>query len=246
MSYDSVDVLSRFARDHGIDFPLLSDEGSDTIRALGLENSDVAAHNEHFGLATDERHVGLPYPGTFRLDAAGVVTEKWFEQSHRVRPSSSVLLADLLGEVSPLVEDYAEAAGVRVAATLPVDAYHPQQIYQAKVRLGIPDDRHVYVGSVPDGFVTLEVALSGPGSLVQLEPRVPRGRPFELLGIPERFEVVDGIVEVVVPFRIDEQEGDVAIHVETSFQTCTERECFPPVRLSLTLPLEDGGLLRRS
>ena len=41
VSYDSVATLSAFADKHGITFPLLADEGSVTIRALGLLNEHL-------------------------------------------------------------------------------------------------------------------------------------------------------------------------------------------------------------
>lgn len=244
MSYDRVEDLAGFARDHGVTYPLLSDEGSRVIRALGLENPQVEAQNRHFGLETDERHRGLPYPGTFVIDEAGVVVDKWFEQSHRIRPSGAALLAEALHDVPPVVSDRVEVAGVGVEVGLHTDTYHPQQIHRLRLRLGVPAGQHVYVGAVPDGFTTLAVALSGAGSLVAGRADSPAGRPFEIEGIDAAFEVVDGLVDLGVPFRIDQDEGDVTLTAMVTFQTCTARECFPPADVELTLPLKAGGVLR--
>ena len=49
ISYDSVDVLAGFAREHGISFPLLSDEGSRVIRELGLYNEHLAEQARFYG-----------------------------------------------------------------------------------------------------------------------------------------------------------------------------------------------------
>lgn len=246
MSYDAVEVLARFAEQYAISYPLLSDMNSRVIRELGLENRVAEAQNQHFGLQTDDRHVGMPHPGTFHLDEAGVITAKWFEQSHRVRPSGSVLLSEGGGGIPMAVSDGAEVSSVAVEAGLGTETYHPQQIYRLRVRLGVPEGQHVYVGPVPDGFVTLGVDLSGPSSLVAEPARLPEGETFVMEGLGERFRVVDGLVEVDVPFRIDEDEGDTAVELELAFQSCTGQECFPPVAVSLRLPLRSGGLLRRT
>ena len=57
VSYDSIDVLRKFAEPAGISFPLLSDEGSKTIRAFGIHFRD-----------------GLPHPGTYLIDRKGIAS----------------------------------------------------------------------------------------------------------------------------------------------------------------------------
>lgn len=58
-----------------IGFPLLSDDGSKTIRAYGL----------HFKM-------GLPHPGTILIDKQGVVRGKLFLEGYRQRHSTEQLL----------------------------------------------------------------------------------------------------------------------------------------------------------
>ena len=43
-----MDVLARFASAHGVTFPLLSDEGSTVIRALGMLDEQVYEHHAAF------------------------------------------------------------------------------------------------------------------------------------------------------------------------------------------------------
>ena len=246
MSYDPVEVLATFAAEHGIGYPLLSDATSRVIRELDLENPQVEEQNRHFGLKTDERHQGLPYPGVFHISRSGVITSKRFEQSHRVRPSATMLLESALKTTPPAVADRVETGGVALEASLHTDTYHAQQIYPLRIRLAIPAGEHAYVGSVPTGFVPLSVELGGPASLEYEPPSLPAGTPLQLEGIDWTFEVIDGLVEITVPFRIDaEDEGDVRLEVGVALQTCNDRECFPPVETTLQLPLHDGGILRR-
>ena len=70
ISYDSVDVLSTFAKAYGIEYPLLSDIDSQVIRAYGILNEQVRPG--------DSLLYGIPYPGTYVVDEDGIVLEKFF------------------------------------------------------------------------------------------------------------------------------------------------------------------------
>lgn len=70
MSYDDVKTLATFSAAKKISYPLLSDEGSKTIKTLGIEYKR-----------------GLPYPGTVFIGADGTVKGKMFEEDYKVRPS---------------------------------------------------------------------------------------------------------------------------------------------------------------
>ena len=56
ISYDSVETLKSFADQRSISYPLLSDEGSKTIKAYGIHSQE-----------------GYPHPGTYLLDEEGIV-----------------------------------------------------------------------------------------------------------------------------------------------------------------------------
>lgn len=75
MSYDPVKTLATFSDAKKISFPLLSDEGSKTIKALGIEYKR-----------------GLPYPGTVFIGSDGKVKGKMFEEDFKVRPSVDDLI----------------------------------------------------------------------------------------------------------------------------------------------------------
>lgn len=97
MSYDPVPVLATFAQRWGIAYRLLSDEGSRVIRRLGLHNEHLDAQAAAHGVEVRPHHVGVPYPGTFVLDERGIVVDRQFEQSYRVRPSGAAVVERLLG-----------------------------------------------------------------------------------------------------------------------------------------------------
>lgn len=87
ISYDSTNVLQRFAAKSAITFPLLSDAGSKTIDAYGIRNKEAPA-----------RWSGIPYPGTFVIGKDGVMRAKLFLEGYKERH-----------EIQPLIDALKEA-----------------------------------------------------------------------------------------------------------------------------------------
>ncbi len=81
MSYDDPKTLNAFARKRGIGFPLLSDPGSKTIDAWGIRNEEAQGRTD-----------GIPHPGTFLLDASGIVRAKLFYGGYKKRQSAADIL----------------------------------------------------------------------------------------------------------------------------------------------------------
>ena len=65
ITYDPVTVLADFSARRGITFPLLSDNGSATIKGYGILNTTVPDANPLYG---------YPFPGTFILNHAVPLT----------------------------------------------------------------------------------------------------------------------------------------------------------------------------
>lgn len=233
VSYDPVDALAAFAARHGITYPLLSDEGSRVIRALGL--LDERAEPHRFGIA---------YPGTFTLDEHGRVAAKHFEQSHRVRPAPASVLERLpAGAGTPAVAAATERDGVRVTAWLGQATYRPWQLLHLHVTLDVAAGLHVHGAPVPDGYTALAVELSGDG--VEAGPAsLPVPHPFRVMGLDEAFLVHEEWVEAVVPFHVTQLRETLEVGVRVSFQVCSETLCHPPQEIRLTLPLVGRTLVR--
>ena len=81
ISYDSVKVLSGFSDKRKIQFPLLSDPDSKTIRAYGILNEEAKGRTK-----------GIPHPGTFLIDREGIIRAKLFRDGYRQRHSTDELL----------------------------------------------------------------------------------------------------------------------------------------------------------
>lgn len=125
ITYDPAPVLAEFASRRAITFPLLSDAGSETIKAYGILNTTVPE--------TNPAH-GYPFPGTFVLNRAGVVTARFFESGYQERNTISSVLVRLGGrmegpatkisapqmEITSYATDAAAAPGTRFSLVLDI------------------------------------------------------------------------------------------------------------------------------
>ncbi len=81
ISYDDPKILKTFTDRNKITFPLLSDPESRVIEAYNIRNPAARGKAE-----------GVPYPGTFLIDAKGTIRAKLFLEGYRDRHSSEALI----------------------------------------------------------------------------------------------------------------------------------------------------------
>ena len=243
-----METLERFANAHGITYPLLSDLGSKSITDLGILNITLAQERAAYNRPIEDRHQGIPYPGSFFIDEEGLLVAKRFEQSHRIRPSTNTLLRELGGVEGSAPKSAAEdgSPGVRVGAWLDTDVLYANQLQEVNIRIEMEDGVHLYTDPVPDGFRALKVSASGDNQLRPEPVHIPPGHDFQVEGLPEAFSVLEGTLDLKMPFIVvsnRDTAGDdprpVVLNVEIEYQACTGQECFMPEKLVLHLPLTE-------
>lgn len=244
VSYDRVARLARFAAAHGITYPLLADYGSTWIRRLGLLNDRVQEEHGRYGIQPQRSHEGVAHPGVFALDGAGVVRAARFYESYRERDTAATLLEELLDLALPRPSP-SPAAGdgpVAVRAWLDRPAWSWYQRNRLHVALDVRAGWHVYVDPVPEGYEPLRVDVSAPPGVALGARQVPPGRPHRVEGLPERFQVADGPVEVTVPFTVVRERGSGAfpLGVAVTYQACDDRTCAPPRTERLDLLVDEA------
>ena len=84
ISYDSVEILKSFADRKKIEFPMLADPDSKTIRAYEVLNAEATG-----------QYKGMARPGYFFIDTKGIIREKFFEVKYRQRFSGNNVIGKL-------------------------------------------------------------------------------------------------------------------------------------------------------
>ena len=252
ISYDRSADLGAFAARHGIAYPLLSDEGSRAIRALGVLDADLEAHHAGFGVPTRPEQQGVAFPMTFELDERGIVVRKIVEENYRIRYGGHALAAELAGAPLEAPAERLETAAtgplaiVSARAALDAPAYFAFQRLRLEVRLDVAPGWHVYGPVVPPGYTGLSIALTSEPAGVLTGPIAwPPPRPFRVAGLDEEFAVYEGTIAINVPleFRVPRTTGTVKLDLAIRFQTCSATECLPPNAIALSLAVPEAPAL---
>lgn len=84
ISYDSVENLQKFVTKYRYPYVMLSDEGSEAIKAFGILNEDFPE---------DSPYYGVPHPKIYVVNSAGVIKEILANEGYKVRPSIEKIVA---------------------------------------------------------------------------------------------------------------------------------------------------------
>ena len=256
ITYDPTTILSQFAGARGIAFPLLSDEGSATIRAYGLLNEDM-----HPDRAPEERRelmrrlYGIPYPGTFMLDPEGRVTARFFEAAYQERSTVS----------SIAVRSGDAAAGSGQAATrvetehLEAFAWATDEVVAPGNRLSLvidvtpKPDMHVYAPG-DHSYQVIRLRTTAPDFLRDHEARYPPSGMYHFEPLDETVPVYEQrfrlVQDVTIPMRQDiaelasEPGATLRLEAVLEYQACDHEVCYLPEAVPLSWDLAWRPLLR--
>jgi peroxiredoxin len=241
ISNDPVEVLAEFSAEHGITYPLLSDADSAVIRSFGIMNQLIQPEE-----GRSMGWYGIPYPGTYYLDADGIVADKDFHQHHSRRASGNAVLARALGgEVEVETETVAVSTTdeVGVSAGLADPTLQLELITQLIIDFDIPAGRHIYAPGAPEAFTPLSVDVSGPGIRAE-EPTWPAAAPLTMSELGLTCPTYEGRVRLAVPITITSEAArlghelaadSVVVSIVAKLQSCDETTCGLPKTVSLEL-----------
>jgi hypothetical protein len=240
---------------------LLSDTGSATIRRYGILNTvvekvmgssggdpradpQVAAEFRTLVSVNEpqERHRGIPFPGTFLLDREGRVTSRFFEDFYRERSTVANLMLRL-GQGSAPVQatkvstDHLElttyrsdgtvALGNRFALVLDLVPKPGMHVYAP----GATGYRVVALSVTPQPFVRLLPIAFPPSEIYHFQPldeRVPvYQKPFRLL---------QEVVPEITPEAQAALQGRDSLTMTGTleYQACDARICYNPISVPLS------------
>ena len=240
VSYDPVETLAAFSNLHGIQYPLLSDRGSEVIKRFGILNTLVKPE--------ETEHYGIPYPGSYLAGEDGRVAAKYFHREYQVREAGpTALRSGFHVPVDPSSFAHAESSedGVDVAVELAAKELRFMQRVDLYVTFSLAQGLHVYGPSAPDGYIATEVTVSGPEGLRVGQAEFPPTKPFRVEGLPEVFQVLEGRPVVRVPLVIGVRGvPSVALKATVRYQACDDRQCFLPKTKEFPMDLPVGQMVR--
>jgi len=233
ITYDPIAVLADFSERRGITFPMLSDPGSAVIKEYGIFNTTIPESNR--------QSYGIPFPGTFMLNAQGVVTSRFFEPAYQERNTVGSILARLGNDVdvpgtrvsSPQIEVTAYATDATVAA-----GTHFSVVLDVRPARGV----HVYAPGVT-GYKPIALTMQPQAGLLVREIQYPKPELYDFKPLNERIQVYQRPFRVVQDLALDASpQGQAALKDVTSltfkgvldYQACDDRVCFAPQSVPLT------------
>jgi hypothetical protein len=227
ITYDSIEILADFAKRQNITLPLLSDPQSATIRAFGILNTTVP---------TDSMAYGIPYPGTYIVDASGIVKSKYFEDRYQDRYAAPTIL----------LREFGLAAGTREAATktayLEMKHYATRDVVRPNLRFTLvldfvlPPKMHVYTPEV-QGYIPIKLELDALPYFVPHAAEYPKGEILLLPAINERVPVYHGSFRITQdvtmaaannPETVLSGNREVKITGRLHYQACDDKICYLP------------------
>ena len=232
VSYDPVPVLADFASRRGITFPMLSDEGSAVIKQYGILNTTVAADSSQFG---------IPFPGTFILNAKGVVTSRVFERAYQERNTMASVLVKLGAKL--------DVAGIAInAPNLSATTYLTDRVAAPGTHFSlvvdiVPGPRvHVYAPGVT-GYRPIGLSIQPQPALVTRDPQFPGSEDYFFKPLNEHVAVYQKPFRIVQDLEIDpspqaaevlKDRAEMSILGTLNYQACDDKVCFTPQSVPLT------------
>jgi hypothetical protein len=232
ISYDPVPVLAEFAARRNITFPLLSDQGSAVIKQYGLLNTTVAAASPQYG---------IPFPGTFIVDAKGVVTSRHFETAYQERDTIASVLVKL-GARADVPGTKASAQHITLTTYVTDGAAAPGTHFSLVMDV-VPGRRvHVYAPGVV-GYKPIELVVQPQPGLVVRAAQFPKAEDYFFKPLNEHVAVYQKPFRIVQDLAIDpspqaapalKDRTEMTIAGTLHYQACDDKVCFTPQTVPLT------------
>ena len=230
VSYDSQEILKRFAGEYGIGFPLLSDRDSAVIRRFGIFNTNIAP-----GL----RAHGVPHPVEYLVAPDGRVIRKYFVPNYQHRVTASAVVLREFGSTGEDADAIALQSGaltieIGLSAT---KAFAGQEIgFFAKFKLEL--GWHVYGAPLPEAYTATSITFDDP-KIIRQSFELPASRLTEIAALGETLPVYSGSFQghgsLLLKFPID--AGTTVLSGQLRFQQCSDSVCEAPQTVPFELPL---------
>jgi alkyl hydroperoxide reductase subunit AhpC len=268
ISYDRPEILTAFARQQRISFPLLSDADSTAIKAFGILNpavewglgpekddpavvSQVQKYVAFTGRAAEMMR-GMALPGTFIVDRRGRVTSRFFEEYYTDRSTTESVLLKINNAAAPV-------QGTRISSSqLDFTAYTSDASVAVGSRFSIVLDvvphrgMHVYA---PDAasYQPIRLSLAPQPFLKVLAAQYPSSEVYFFKPLNERvpvyqkpFRIVqDVVVEATGEAqKVLQSRDSLTLTGTVDYQACDDKICYNPVSVPVSFTVGLNPLVR--
>jgi hypothetical protein len=209
---------------------MLSDRGSTTIRAWGLLNPSETG-----------RAAGVPYPGTFILDRAGIVRTKFFEQAYQERSTATSVLTRLGLDAGGDVRELSTPQAVfRISASDATVA--PGERLTLRIDVSPGPRMHVYAPG-QQGYVPIALTLDATPDVRVVHPMTyPPAGTYYFAPLKETVKVYekpfrllqDVTIALSQPLRKRALAGEtLRLSGSLEFQACDDKVCYRPQTIAV-------------
>jgi hypothetical protein len=231
-----VEILKSFADRKKIDFPLLSDPDSQTIRAYGVLNNEGSGQFK-----------GMARPGYFVIDTHGVIREKFFEAKYRQRLSGNNVIGKLFPALGDEVTDNVAAPHLRLDVAQSDRTGFPGGRITLTAEVELPPDVHVYAPGV-QGYKAIALVMD-PSPAAEFSPvRYPSAKVLFLPAINEQVPVFEGKFRITEDLQISSAaafSGSLGTDGKTftitgkfASQACDSKICYLPTSVPVQWQLQ--------
>ena len=267
IGYDSQEIVKRFADDKGITFPMLADFGSEVIERFdllnpvpewgledGVEDPDAAAAFRTFVSVTrpDERFVGIAFPGTFLLDANGIVTDRHFEEFYIERNTISSVLLRLGEEFEPVAATQVSTAQINLTTYSSNPELAAGNRFSLVLDIEPLEDMHVYAPGADD-YQVVALNLDPNPYIRELPMTYPESvnfyfEPFDET-VPVYLEPIRLLQELILDGEPATQRAlrgqeSITLTGTLDYQACDDAICYLPTSIPLSWTMQLRGLVR--
>ena len=232
VSYDSTEILHAFAQRRGIDFTLLSDPDSKTIRELNILNDTVAKDSAYFG---------IPFPGVFVLDPKGAIVSKYFEDDYRQRYTSADILVRQFGLAPAAGKSEVQGKQLSLTASASKSVVAAGHRVALALDIDLRPNMHVYAPGV-ENYIAIDWKIKDSGTAVAHEVVYPKSEKLYLQAIDETVPVYRNHFRLVREITIAPEatlkpllnkDGTFSVEGTLRYQACDDRLCYVPQELPL-------------
>jgi len=233
ITYDSTAILKAFSERVGITYPMLSDPDSRIIRQFGILNESVPKGTPFYG---------VPHPGTYILDARGVVLRKFFESDYKERYTAGSMLYRTVPASARDGWAEVETRHLKLRYRASDSSIQGGMTTTLVLEIALKPKMHVYAPSVTGSYIPVRWDIVPQAVLKPFEPEWPTPKVLRLEAIKESLPVFEKTFTVTRDLTFAQQNDLVAAAGETKrltvpaifrYQACDDRECHPPVSLPL-------------